>query len=187
MKRERSFVKQSGGKSRMMEEERREDSNNAAARGKQLVLGCILIIPQAAREPHPISLALSPFLSLSIFRSPPLRPRRGLRRPPLLVSQASRGTPPKREANKSKEAPRTAHRFSPFDRASSRSCPLRRSFLVFPPPFSSHRQGTTFVSTRLGKRTNGKKGHRRVEEWVVETVNVKMDESVMSNFNPFYC
>ena len=164
MKRERSLVKQSVGKSRMMEEERRGDSNNGSTRGKQLVLGCILIIPQAAREPHPISLALStvPF-SLSIFRSPPLRPRRGLRRP----SSGFAGQPwytTETRTNKSKEAPRTAHRFSPFDRASSRSYPLRRSFLAFPPPFSSHRQGTTFVSTRLeeNERTVRKKGK---EEW----------------------
>ena len=101
MKRERRFVKQRGGKSTGWWKKRGEKAATTAARGQQLVLGCILIIPQAAREPHPISLALSPFLSLSIFRSPPLRPRRGLRRP-LLVSQASRGTPPKREQTKAK-------------------------------------------------------------------------------------
>lgn len=83
------------------------------------MLGCILIIPQAAREPHPISLALSLSLSLSSFllqshRSLSSALPRGLSRP-LLVSQATRGIPPKREETKEEEQePRcTAHRFSP--------------------------------------------------------------------------
>lgn len=61
-------------------------ATTAAARGQQLVLGCILIIPQAAREPRPISLALS------FYRSPPLRF--------FWFTQASGGAPPKREATK---------------------------------------------------------------------------------------
>lgn len=46
----------------MMKEERRRQQQHSST-GQQLVLGCILIIPQAAREPHPISFAL--------FLSPP--------------------------------------------------------------------------------------------------------------------
>ena len=116
----------------------RRESNNSST-GQQLVLGCILIIPQAAREPHPISLALSLSLTLSLFLSPPepsfallCTTPRGLSRP-LLVSQATRGIPPKREETKEEEEPRcTAHRFSPsFNHSRLAVQPL----IVSPIPF----------------------------------------------------
>lgn len=153
MKRERSFVKQSGGKSRMMEEERRGDSNNGStgqAVGARLYFNYTAGCARASSNlVGPLTVPFSVHLSFSTSAPPSWPPS---------ASSGFAGQPwytTETRTNKSKEAPRTAHRFSPFDRASS------RSFLVFPPPFSSHSQGTTFASTRLEKRTNGKKGQKK--------------------------
>ena len=82
---------------------------------------------------------LSLSLTLSLFLSPPepsfallCTTPRGLSRP-LLVSQATRGIPPKREETKEEEEPRcTAHRFSPpFNHSRLAVQPL----IVSPIPF----------------------------------------------------
>lgn len=175
MKREHRLDKETEERGGWWKRRGRRQSNNSST-GQQLVLGCILIIPQAAREPHPISLALSLSLSLSSFllqshRSLSSALPRGLSRP-LLVSQATRGIPPKREETKEEEEPRcTAHRFSP---------PFNHSRLAVQPlivsPIPSLSLGTR-IFTREKKERKGILFEGRNEGGIV-----KDDES---SFDPF--
>lgn len=109
---------------RMMEEERRKGSNNGStgpAVGARLYFNYTAGCARASSNlVGPLTVPLSVHLSFSTSAPPSWPPS---------ASSGFAGQPwytTETRTNKSKEAPRTAHRFSPFDRASSRSYPLRR-------------------------------------------------------------